>query len=136
MARKTVRIDIPKGSPDGVLSLMEGIIAKEGDPTGTPKVDAQTRSQIEQVVNQAKPLHLRAAALFAEAQGLIMQRDRLLGLAPGQTMESEGTGLFLVASARDQLLTKNKGVEENLSAYGFNVVVGTAKGPARTPKTA
>ena len=44
------------------------------------------------------------------------------------------TGLNLITYARDLLLVQNEGEEESLQAYGFNVVVGSAKSP--TPAAA
>ena len=119
---------------DGVVTLAGSIGAKEGDPTGTPSVETKTRTDLEHAYNLARPLHDEIKGLEARLQALRLQRDKILGVAKGQNVETEGTALNLLVQVRDQLLIKNRGLEENLTLWGFSVVIGTAKAPTRQSK--
>ena len=134
MSRRTVRVNFPSDSPEGMIKLIDAILTREGDPTQTPGLDPALRGQLEEIRDAAKPRHVQANKLDGQIQALRQERNTFLGLAKGQTMETEGTGRCLVAQARDHLLLKNRGLEENLSVWGFNVVIGRAKSPVRKPK--
>ena len=58
----------------------------------------------------------------------------LIGVAPGQTQNTTGTLLFGITQIRDFLAAVNKGNEEALTGWGFDVVVGQAKSRARATK--
>jgi hypothetical protein len=58
----------------------------------------------------------------------------LYGTAEGQTINTLGTLYNMVGTIRDILLITYKDNEEELSKWGFNVVIGQAKSPKRKPK--
>jgi len=68
------------------------------------------------------------------AQKARQVRDQALGTADGQTAYTKDTALNLITYARDLLLVEDEGQEEALTAYGFNVVVGSAKNPTPAAK--
>jgi len=53
----------------------------------------------------------------------------LLGTAPGQTQETKGTLLFGITRIRDLLGAVNRGNEESLTGWSFEVAIGQAKAP-------
>jgi len=57
------------------------------------------------------------------------KRDALLGSAKGQNSQTEGTLHFMTLQIRDILLAVNRGNENALEPWGFNVSVGEAKSP-------
>ena len=135
MARKTVRVEIPSGSPDDMITLMDAILAKELAPDSAHELDPAKVSKLSALQSGVKVPHGQAKALDAQAQTLRQQRDTQLGTAAGQSVDTKDTVLYLVTRMRDALLMKYEGNEEALSNWGFNVVVGTAKAPTRKPKT-
>jgi hypothetical protein len=71
------------------------------------------------------------AELDAEA-GLIALLARVLNkLADGQNAQSKGTTLFETLQIRDLLLAVNRGNEETLEQWGFDVAVGSTSAPKK-----
>ena len=133
MARKTVRVDLPDGSPDDFIVLGNAILKKHLEDGASSPLDNDKMLKLAAVLAVAGPQNQAAKDADAVAQSARQVRDGALGLADGQTAYTKDTGLNLVTYARDQLLVTNEGAEEALTAYGFNVVVGSAKNPTPTP---
>lgn len=134
MARKTVRVELPSNSPDDFIKLGRDILAKHvADGTSSP-LDTAKMDALKAQLDLAEPKNAQAKQLDAQAQTLRQSRDSALGMADGQNAQTPGTGLNLVTYARDQLLLNKAGNEEALSQWGFNVVVGSAKGPTKKAK--
>ena len=64
---------------------------------------------------------------------LYEKANTTLGVAKGQSIRSDGTGLNRVAKARALLLALNLGKENALEPFGFKVVVGSASAPKKQP---
>ena len=133
MARKTVRVDVPANSPDDFIVLGNAILTKHLKDGASSPLDNDKMLKLAAVLAVAGPQNQAAKDADAVAQSARQVRDGALGLADGQTAHTKDTGLNLVTYARDQLLVTNEGAEEALTAYGFNVVVGSAKNPTPTP---
>lgn len=135
MARKTVKIEIPESKPDDFITLLERIIEKhEDDVSKSPLDDAEVK-QLKDIVTAAKKTRLKSQKLKEESEAEMEKAKMQLGIGKGQTSQTPGTGYFLVTKFRDVLLPKFKGTEEELSNWGFKVVIGTAKSPVRKPKS-
>ena len=134
MARKTVRVDVPSSCPDDLIVLAQKILAKNtSDGTKSP-LPAEKIAALQAATTAADTTNASAKDFDAQAQAARQQRDQSLGVADGQTAYTAGTVLNLVTYVRDMLLLTMEGNEEGLSAYGFNVVVGSAKTPQRETK--
>lgn len=135
MARKTIRIDIPSSQPDFLIDLADGF-SEAGQKTGDPLKTEVDWKNFDARRTKARALRADAAKLSAQAEAQRAEAAVLLGVAPGQSTETEGTILHDLTGGRDLLLVKNRGNEEALSAYGFNVVLGTAStGRKNKPKS-
>jgi hypothetical protein len=130
MSRKTVRVDIPNGSPDDLITLGNSIIAKHTADGASSPLNAAKMTALSDALATAGAQNKAAKDADAAAQTARQMRDTAMGLADGQTATTKNTGLNLITYARDQLLIANEGTEEALTGYGFNVVVGSAKTPA------
>lgn len=126
MSRKTVRVAMPRGNPAQLIGLARKVYSKhiamgKDSPLKTLNMEGfiQRAGQAEELYDEAKGLHARAEALM-------MQLRTLLGLEAGQTMSDRNATLAHLALIRDSLLLTYKGLEENLSEFGFNVVIGQA----------
>jgi hypothetical protein len=132
MARKTVRVDIPIGSPDDLIKLGQAIVVKHKKDGDSSPLDNDKMTKLDAALNVAAPQNQAAKDADVVAQSARQVRDGALGIADGQTAYTKDTAVNLITYARDELLLADEGQEEALSAYGFNVVVGSAKNP--TPK--
>ena len=136
MARKTVRVDIPTSSPETLMSLGQSIVKKHTADGDASPLDNDKMTKLGAALGIAVPQNQAALDADGVAQKARQLRDQALGVADGQTVYTKDTGLNLVTYARDLLLVENEGQEEALTAYGFNVVVGSAKNPTATPPKA
>jgi hypothetical protein len=137
MARKTIRVDVPRNEPTDLIRLATGIGKQHTKlATASPITDAVVKmSDYITRTNNAAALQQTIEELQAQLQNKVGERDQLLGISEGQNAQSGGTLLFDTLKIRDLLLALNRGNEEALSPWSFNVVVGTAAAPKRKPKT-
>jgi hypothetical protein len=129
MARKTVRVEIPVNSPEELIKLGQSIMAKYQADGAASSLNADKMTKLAAALAVAAPQNQAAKDADAVAQKARQTRDVALGIADGQTAYTKDTALNLVTYVRDQMLINEEGSEEGLSAYGFNVVVGSAKNP-------
>lgn len=131
MARKTVRVDIPRSKPEAYLKLIGSIIKKhEADPAAS-KLDAAELAALKAFYTNGMDLRTRSEEARKLSQSLMEEANKVLGLSKGQSKDVEGTCLYLLTGIRDGLLKSFRNNEEKLSEYGFNVVVNTAKSPTK-----
>lgn len=103
LARKVYARHKQLGKDSPLINIdMEGLIQKAGEA--------------EESLGQARTLHARAEALSLRGYSAI-------GSAKGQSSLSAGTMYNRLTIIRDLLLSLNKGLEENLSEWGFNIVI-------------
>ena len=136
MARKTIKIEIPTGSPDDMITLAEGIKTRHDGLGSAATLDNDDVTAMADKAAQAKAKRKQAAELSAQAETLNLQAATLLGVAPGQSSETKDTVLFHIDGIRDELLLEHRGTEQTLGEYGFDISIGTAKTPGPRKKTA
>lgn len=139
MARKTVRIDLPLGNPDELIQLAQKIVEKHAELAENSPIHAlKDLNMAEFGAGATEAGSQRQVAKEAErtAQESNGRAASLLGTAPGQTQETKGTLLFGITRIRDLLGAVNKGNEEALTSWGFEVTIGQAKAPTRKLKEA
>jgi hypothetical protein len=135
MARKTVRVEVPRDDPAALVKLSLGIVKQHTKAgTASPITDGVVKmTDYAKRANDASALQ-EIEELQADLQQKIGKRDQLLGLAEGQNAQTKGTTLFETLQIRDLLLAVNRGTEEALEPWGFTVTVGSAAAPVRKKK--
>ena len=134
MARRTVRIDVPRDSVDAMLDLSKQIIKQDALAPADKKLNEELIASMQNIVDKVNPIRVEAKEHEAQAQAKNQLARNKLGIEKGQAITIIGTGLNLVNKAKKNLLDAFENNEEVLSQYGFKVVVGTAKSPVRKPK--
>jgi hypothetical protein len=136
MAKKTVRVDIPSKSPDAMLDLGKKIVKKhKADGAASPLTGGDVDMALfEANVLKADTFRADAADLYAAAEKKMQEARKVLGIDVGQSINTLGTTYSDMDLIKGRLLNKNKGTEEALSLYGFNVVISTAKAPTKKTK--
>jgi hypothetical protein len=128
MARRTVKVEIPSGSPEKLLKLAESIIKKyndDGAASPLAPIDMPKFINKEQVARQKREESEEHDALKQAA----MQLSKIaLGIAKGQTSTTPDTVYHILLEIRDQLLVTYNGKEEQMEEYGFKVVISTNRG--------
>ena len=74
-------------------------------------------------LTEADSLRAQSKDLRAQSEALMEQANGIMGFDVGQTSENPGTLYYYMTMFRDQLLITYRGNEEQLSVWGFDVVV-------------
>ncbi len=122
MAR-TIRITISRAL-DELIRLGNKIVERHtelGDESPVQGFDIET---IPERITTAKVHLKKARELHAEAEGETEKAYLLLGLGKGQTIKQpKDTVYFISGKVRNQLKVTHEGEEEQISKYGYNVVI-------------
>lgn len=134
--RRNVRVTLPDSSPSGMTDLARDIINKHttdgvGSPLAMPFVNM---TEMNALYISATGLRDNAATEDQDKQAGNAQARSYCGYAPGQTVDTPSTLLWYITKVRDLLLNLHDGNEEQLSLWGYQVIVGTAKLPAAPPE--
>jgi hypothetical protein len=138
MPRVTVRADIPILRIDKFIALIEKAWNKHTSMGATspfhnhPDIDM---SRYEQLKNAALQKRKEALEHYEQAQELMQESRRLLGIDKGQTVNTRDTLYYFLKSMKMVLMVKHQGVEEGLTPWGYNVVIGSS-GVGRRKKKA
>jgi hypothetical protein len=134
MANKTFSVEIPI-NPDDLITLAKAILAKDTTlGANSPFKNIKNWTNFAPLNSSADTSNTSSNTLYQQAEEATQARDNSLGQS-GQMKEN--TVRWFVTSARDVLLGLNKGSEQALGEYGFNVTYGAntsaAKATAKTP---
>jgi len=134
MAKNTFSVDVPT-NPDELIALAFKLLAKDTAlGANSPFKNIKNWSAFSGLNGTADTSNDSSKTLYQQAEEATQVRDNALGQV-GQLKEN--TVRWFVTSARDVLLGLNKGSEQQLGEYGFNVTYGPATSTAKTPaKTA
>jgi len=131
MPKRNVRVDIPIGSPDAMIKLVDKIFTRHvelGDDSGLndPQIDMDAFETVHELHKEKRE---EGTGNHELAEPLIQAADTALGTEEGQTIETPGTVYNLSGRIRDRLLiVHNDKDEEELTTYGYNVVVNESGG--------
>lgn len=131
MAKTNIRADIPVSSPEGMLDLSDSITEKhETYPGGDDPspVAHLNMAKFKTDTAAARTLHNDAGTLHSEAEGHTQDAYTAIGMAEGQDITTEGTLYFDLDVIRKELLTKFINREEQMEQFGWNMVIGEARG--------
>ncbi len=122
MAR-TVRITI-KRALDELIRLGEKIVERHTALGAASPVKGFDIETIPGMITTAEAHLKKARKLHAEAEGETEKAYKLLGLGKGQTIKQPtGTVYYTSGKVRNQLKITHEGVEEQISKWGYNVVI-------------
>lgn len=134
MSRTTVKIEIPASSPEELIGLADKILKHHLDlgdksPLKGGLVDMD---KLQANVKSASDDRTEAKSLHNKAESLNQQANLTLGIDKTQNSKTQNTVYSLLGSIRNILEGANKGSEEKLSEWGFNVVLGSVSTKAST----
>jgi hypothetical protein len=128
MARKPLRIDIPK-NPDDCIALAAKVLAKHLADGATSPLAGLGMADMAAKNTTAGAQNDQSKDLARQSQRCTENRD----LALGSDTSKEGTVRFYLNSVRDTLLGKFRGNPSQLGDWGFDVL--TTPKPAKAKKT-
>ena len=83
-----------------MITLAEGIASRQTDLGSAAVLDSTEVTELSTKAGQAKAKRKRAAELAAQAETLNQEAAAIIGLAPGQNAQTEGTVPFQVSGFR------------------------------------
>ena len=134
MARKNVRVDLHLGKPDVLVKLLKKVNEKHialGTDSPLKQFDM---TDFDTKLKEAELKRESSKDLRAQSESLMEAANAILGVEVGQNSRTKGTLYNYLKSFRDMLLILNEGNEEELSTWGFDVVVSSSHSPR--PQTA
>jgi len=138
MPRITVKVDVPT-NPDDLTNLIGKIVAQDTamntSSPGSSPLNHKDVAALKAIQASAQPDRALIKNLQPQIDAAVQRSETTLGLADGQTVRTEGTGLFLVTKIRDLLLAQYKGQEKQMEGFGFPVAMSSAATPQRASKT-
>lgn len=123
---KNVSVEIPIDNIQKMEKLVTKILARHAvlvAGPGSPLTGQVDMALLTSQLALAKTKRTSSQLKHGNAQALMQEADIALGIEQGQTAKTAGTVYFLITRVRDRLLFVHKGTEEQLSTYGFNVVI-------------
>lgn len=137
MSRRTTVIKLSPTSPDQFLTLCEAVVKRNNilgpaSPlAGDDMVDMTLFAQRTELARQKRE---RAIELYAEAETLMAESRNLIGIGHAQTSLTTGTLYYLILKVKKLLQAMYTDTPEELSVWGFNVVMKLAKPGGRKKK--
>lgn len=122
--KRTVEVNLFSDSPESFIQLCQDIVDRHtalgvNSPL-TGKIDMIV---FENTTNEANTAFKEAGELRGIKETKHAQATAEAGYAPGQTSETPGTGYNHLCNMRDLLLAAYSNVPEELTLWGFKVVV-------------
>jgi hypothetical protein len=133
MAKQTFSVDVPTNADD-LIALAKAILAKDAAlGANSPFKNIKNWTAFTGLNGTADTSNTASNTLYQQAEEATQTRDNALGQS-GQMKEN--TVRWFVTSARDVLLGLNKGQEQQLGEFGFNVTYGPATSAAQAKAAA
>lgn len=130
MARKTIKVETPK-NPDKQVDVIGKMLVKhDADPANSPLRLMQV--EVLRAIHTAAKTHRDLYEMY-EVKAKVENGAAKVKLG---AIQAEGSGLFLMAQARDLLLAAFASNPRELDMWGWEVVEGTVvtKRPVATAK--
>lgn len=134
--QRTVSVEIPISMYQKMEKLVDAILARHvvlAAGPGSPLTGQVNTGLLASQKALAKNKRVSSQLHHGTAQALMLEANSALGTAAGQTILTPGTVYNLIGKVRDRLLFVHQRQEEQLSTYGFNVVITEGENNAVPP---
>jgi hypothetical protein len=123
MSALNSKIEFPRSSPDGMMTMGEKLLTAHDANPSKVNVPQEVIDTIRNNIARAKALRAESKSLAARAVALNGDADKILGIAIGQTLDDVTTVAGAVAEFRDFAYPAFKRDLEKLIGYGFDVTI-------------
>jgi len=134
--RLNIRIKMPRTSLVELLDLADAIMVKHVADGGSSPLNTLDMTEFDTQRNTMRTDYNSAVQKHGDAESKNNQAEVNLGWADGQNSQTDGTLYSFVLQFRDKLLLVNSQNEEELTTWGFKVVIGTIRKGKKNPNTA
>jgi hypothetical protein len=124
-----VKVELPINNSDDTLKLCTAVVAKDTLRGATSPLNGFVdMAAFETKRASAETKRQQANAAREDSEALHGQAMDKCGISEGLNRLAKDTVYWYVLQVRDILLPKNRGVEQNLEDWGFNVVISQTGG--------
>jgi len=123
MAKLNVRAELPIRTPNAVIKTAEDVYRQHISMGANSPLQSFDMVQFNEKLTNAKAHLEESKHLHAEGEVNTQDAYALIGIFRGQTVKTKGTLYNMLVLIRNQLLVAHHDEEEQISQYGFNVVV-------------
>ena len=129
MARKNVRVDLPINKLEVLTKLLTAVNEKHIALGAESPLKVIDMPDFDAKLKEAEMKRKSSKELRAQSEALMQAANAIFGVEVGQNSKSPGTLYNYLAAIRDLLLVIYRGNEEELSTWGFDVVVSASSSP-------
>ncbi len=127
MSRRTIRINFPRFEVEKLIKNGNLVLNEHKELGDSSPLDIFDMEKFENDLQKAVAFRKEAKELKRRSEILMQDARRLLGMDYDQNDFTPGTILNMMTTFRDYLLSLNKGHEEALNVWGFDVVIGSSQ---------
>jgi len=124
-----VRVEIPNGKPDALITLAQSIYAKHVAEGANSPLDATEMTDMDSLTTEAAADLTSARTKTGASQATYEAAYNIMGFGAGQNSRTTGTLHWYLIEIRDTLLDVFDDNPEELNKWGFRVVVRTVRLP-------
>ena len=132
--RVTRSVELPITEPEKMLELVDDVLERHAElgagpltsPLDVPETDMATLATLQTTHRNKRK---ESKDLDGKSQATMEEAHIALGINEEQTILTVGTLYNIIVDIRDKLLGVHRNNEEQLSTYGFNVVISTTPLP-------
>ena len=118
MARKTIKVPVSASDPVSLVKLAKSITTRQAGEGASKRVAVEIDMvTLTKNTALAEEIQNKIEKLTRETEELVGTRNQLLGIAAGQTSQTEGTLLFEIMRIKDLLLGASRGNEKALEPW-------------------
>jgi hypothetical protein len=129
MSKRTIRATIPVNHIEKYVELVKKVWEKHTSLGASSPFHANPHvdmARFEELMTAALQKREEALKMHSDAEALMAESRKMMGLGKGQTIDTLGTLYFLLALIRGFLLVKHRTEEKHLVGWGFHLVEGYA----------
>jgi hypothetical protein len=137
MAKVISRIPLYPNKPDKFIQLMKDIVAQHEELGASSPLHNSTiidMAAFKLKLEKADGLRNESIKARARAEAKMNQARSLLGTNAGQTINTTGTLYYDLDLIKKLMMVTYRECLEEMSDFGFDVVIDTAKGIGRPKK--
>ena len=134
MAKKNVKVNLPVKKPEDFI-LLGGKIFDRCTVMGIDcPINNVNMPTFETLLRDIESKRNQSKDLRAQSESLMQQATDQMGFGVGQSSETPDTLYHYITLIRDLLLVVYHGNEEELSRFGFDVVISASASPNHEPE--
>ena len=129
MAKRNVKVNFPVKKPEDFIKLCNKIVERCNTMGTECPINNVDMVSYDGLIRDISDKRNQSKDLRAQSESLMQQATDLMGFGVGQSSETPGTLYHYTTLIRDLLLVVYHGNEEELSRFGFDVVISGSASP-------